>query len=368
MSDHVIDPFSHFRSVRSDAQARRTAIMQRVRGTYFRHPKHEEVSEHIDDLIGLMIEVRERQDDPDSAREHEARGIAIIAEPRAGKSTLLRRVFREHPAFPAYGRPNCALVTVTPQGACTLDRFALDTLRKLGMPISEVPRQEIRLAHMIRNQLKLMGVKILHIDEAHHITQPANAVQIKRIINTFKCLMIDDEWPVSLIFSGIPELTAALQKDTQVGERLKFVSLDGLTIDGDAQRMGSIVRRLAQVAELEITPEHIAGITPRLIHAGGYQLGRSIEYVQDAIECCLKRLDRTTSGTVTPSPLLVPEDFARAFARSRGVQADDNPFVVGDWEATDPFRALGTSSTFADDDRGPSSRATAKFKASRKGC
>ncbi|MCJ2094387.1 ATP-binding protein [Methylobacterium sp. J-072] len=367
MSDTLIDPFTHFRSVRSEAQRRRTAIMQRVRGTYFRHPKHEEVTEHIDDLIGLMIEVRERADDPDITLEHEARGIAVIAEPRAGKSTLLKRVFREHPAFPGYGRPDCPLVTVKPHGACTLDRFALDTLRKLGMPITELPRQEVRLAHMVRNQLKLMGVKFLHIDEAHHITQPANAVQIKRIINTLKCLMIDDEWPVALIFSGIPELTAALHKDTQVGERLKFVSLDSLTMAEDGPRMKSIIRRLASVADLEVAPEHIVWIAPRLIHAGGYQLGRSIEYVQDAIECCLKRLDRVKPEDAQPLCTLIPEDFARAFARSRGVHAGDNPFVADDWEATDPFRALDIGKTIADDDEPSLDRSAAKSTKSKRG-
>lgn len=366
MSETPIDPFTHFRSVQSESQRRRTAIMQRVRGTYFRHPKHEEVTEHIDDLIALMIEVRERRDDPGSALEHEARGIAVIAEPRAGKSTLLKRVFREHLAFPGYGRPDCPIVTVKPEGACTLDRFALDTLRKLGMPITELPRQEIRLAHMIRNQLKLMGTRFLHIDEAHHITQPANALQIKRIINTFKCLMIDDEWPISLIFSGIPELTAALQKDTQVGERLRFVSLDSLTIAGDEQRMASIIRRLASVADLTVAPEHVAGITPRLIHAGGYQLGRSIEYVQDAIECCLKRLDRVKPEAAQPLRTLIPEDFARAFARSRGVHAEDNPFVADDWEITDPFRALDIGKPIADVDEPPPVRPTGKTKSKKR--
>ncbi len=163
-----------------------------MRGTYFRHPKHKEVAEHIEDLIEHLLE---HTDPRVECGSEEASGIAVIGESGAGKSTMLRRVFLEHPAFPGYGviGSRCPLVTVKPEGACTLDRFAIDTLRKLGMPVQDVPRQEQRLAHMVRGQMRLMGAKILHIDEGHHITQPANSIQIKKILNTFKCLMIDDE-------------------------------------------------------------------------------------------------------------------------------------------------------------------------------
>ncbi|ACB26714.1 TniB family NTP-binding protein [Methylobacterium radiotolerans] len=361
MSDMQDDPRDHFRKIFSAQDLQRIEVMQRVRGTYFRHPMHDCVVEYVDDLLALMIEQRDRDADPGS---HEHRGIAVIGEPRAGKTTMLRRVFKGHPAFPGYGEKGsrCPLVTVIPQGACTLKRFTIDALRELGMPVQQIPRDEDQVAHMVRDHMCLMGVKVMHIDEAHHITQPANATQIKKIINVFKCLMIDEEWPVSLIFSGIPELIGALQKDQQLCDRFKFVRLAGLTTATDAKSIRQTIRQLAGVAELAISTEHTEALAPRLIHAGCYQLGRSIEYVQDAIEVRLKRNARLPADAASALRALIPDDFAQAYARSRGVEAADNPFIAVDWEATDPFQTLDGSEDRHVSDLPKPKRATSRKK------
>lgn len=339
MIDPTRNPLDHFRKVASAEQLQRIEVMQRVRGAYFRHPMHDTVAGRIDDLLHLMIEQR----DPRlKAGSHEARGLAVIGDPRAGKSTMLRRIFQEHPAFPGYGQTGsgCPLVSVIPQGACTLTRFTIDTLRKLGMPVRDVPSQEHRLAHMVRDHMRLMGVKVLHIDEAHHVTETANATQIKKIINVFKCLMIDDEWPITLIFSGIPEIIGALHRDQQLRARIKFVRLAKLTLATDTRKIRGIIRQLTELAGLAIEADHAEALAPRLIHASGYQLGRAIEFVQDAIEVRLKRNARPLEADPTVSKALIPDDFATAYARSTGVEEDDNPFIADDWQMIDPLRAL----------------------------
>lgn len=339
MLEPPVDPIAHFRSIRTQTQQERTNIMERVRGTYFHHPMHEEALEFIDDLIGLIVEERNPKAGNHAALAHELQGFAVIGEPRAGKSTLLRRIFQKHPAFPGYGivGSGCPLITIIPEGACTLPRFAIDALRKLGMPAQTVPRDEKQLAHLVRDHMRLMGVKILHIDEAHHITQPANETQMKKIINTFKCLMIDSEWPVALIFSGIPELTQALQLTDQLSGRFSFMRLRNLTIAGDSRKVQGIICNLASLANLEMTDAHQAAVAARLIHASKYQLGRSIVYVQDAIENALKRRERREEGDANPVRL-TPEDFARAYARKTAAEAADNPFIADDWESI-RFRA-----------------------------
>jgi len=361
MRDAIASPLDHFHSVATGDQRERIEVMQRVRGAYFRHPKHEEVAEHVDELLEHLLEHTDARVECGS---EEASGIAVIGESGAGKSTMLRRIFLEHPAFPRYGviGSRCPLVTVKPEGACTLDRFAIDTLRKLGMPVQAVPRQEQRLAHMVRGQLRLMGVKVLHIDEAHHITQPANSIQIKKILNTFKCLMIDDEWPIGLILSGIPELRQVLEGERQVARRLAFVPLAGLTIASDARKVGKIVQQLAGLAKLGISAVHADALAPRIIHAGGYQLGCAIERIHEAIRLRLKRnLRRLSTDTPSPDPLIL-DDFATAYARKTGVEAEDNPFLAHDWEATDPFRVLNGPQPIDDEDDRPSNRSAKKRK------
>jgi type II secretory pathway predicted ATPase ExeA len=359
MRDDIADPLDHFRSVAPEEQRQRIEVMQRVRGAYFRHPKHDEVAEHVDELLEHLLE---HTDSRVKCGSEEASGIAIIGASGAGKSTMLRRIFLEHPAFPRYGviGSRCPIVTVKPEGACTLDRFAIDTLRKLGMPVQDVPRQEQRMAHMVRDQLRLMGAKVLHIDEAHHITQPANSIQIKKILNTFKCLMIDDEWPIGLILSGIPELRQVLEGERQVARRLAFVPLAGLTVASDARKVGKIVQQLAGLAKLGFSTVQTDVLAPRIIHAGGYQLGCAIERIHEAIRVRLKRnLSRLSTDTPSPDPLTL-DDFATAYARKTGVEAQDNPFLAHDWEATDPFRVLNGPQRTDDKGDRPSPRSTKK--------
>ena len=76
--------------------------------------------------------------------------------------------------------------------------------------------------------------------------------------------------------------------------------LPNLTIVGDSRKIQGIIRNLSSVAGLEMTEAHQAAIAARLIHASKYQLGRSIVYVQDAIENALKRRERRDEGDAEP--------------------------------------------------------------------
>ena len=332
-------PFDILRSSRSDEQRRRGTIMQKVRDEYFRPPKHEETLEYIDDIIDRIVEQR-GPEPSDTENAHELTGLAVIGEPRAGKSTMLKRIFREHSAFPGYGiaGSGCPLVTVVPEGPCTLNRFTIDALRQLGMPATAIPRDEDRIHHLVRDHARLMGVKIIHIDEAHHVTQPANVDQIKKILNTFKCLMINSEWPIALIFSGVPEISHALKLTKQLSGRFSFVHLERITISGDARKVQGVIRRLADCAGLAISNPYRNALAPRLIHAGDYQMGAAIEYAQDAVENALKRIAR--SPTNDALAVLLPEDFARAYARRTAAIAEENPFVADAWEDIRPLAPL----------------------------
>ncbi len=166
--------------------------------------------------------------------------------------------------------------------------------------------------------------------------------------------------PIGLILSGIPELRQVLQEERQVARRLAFVPLAGLTIATDARKVGKIVQQLAVVARLEISAVHTDELAPRIIHAGGYQLGCAIERIHEAIRIRLKRnLRRLSTDTPWPEPLTL-DDFATAYARKTGVEAEDNPFLAHDWEATDPFRVLNGPQGTDDGDDHPPKRLTKK--------
>ncbi|MCB4803708.1 hypothetical protein QO001_003901 [Methylobacterium brachiatum] len=311
------------------------ATMERVKATYFATPTHGAVEKQLNVVLQQLLERRDPALPVGPDNVVEARGFVLSGQARAGKSRALSEVFRGHPSLPGYGdaRADCPLVTVVPQGACTLGRFGQDVFEQLGLPIVNVPtgkNYELKLAHMIRNRLKIRGIKILHVDEAHHVTEPANKTEIKKIINMFKYLMIYLDWPVAVILSGIPELVSAIRNDPQLSGRMAFTAATGLVPKTDYRRIEHVVGELASVAELSIASGELAAVVPRLIHAGNRQLGRSIEITYDAIRSALT--ERQTALSL--------HTFARAYVQSRGVAPEHNPFVARDWRLTDPLLVL----------------------------
>jgi hypothetical protein len=331
----IPDPLGTIRAGLDEASLDVVATMERVKETYFETPLDATIAEELKKVLQQLVERPDTSAPASPNNVGEARGFVVSGQARAGKSRALREVFRNHPCLPGYGNreADCPLVTVIPQGACTLPRFAQDVFEQLGLPIVNVPsgkNYEVKLAHMIRDRLKVRGVKLLHVDEAHHVTEPANKTEIKKVVNMFKYLMIHQDWPVAVILSGIPVLVSALGRDPQITGRVAFKQTSNLVPKKDAKRVGHVVAELANVAGLAVAPDDLATITPRLIHAGNRQLGRSIEITYDAIRLALTRREKALS----------PKLFALAYSAARGVAPDHNPFVARDWQRTDPLLVL----------------------------
>lgn len=331
------DPIATIKAGLSPAHVDITRIMKKVKATYFEPPIHGEILQSFNQLLQGIVESHELSGSDDDDQE-ELRGLIVSGQPRAGKSRILKQIFGSHPSLPGYGKKgaSCPIHTVVPRGSCTIKRFGADTLARTGLTVVQMPSgqdYEITLAHMIRDRLRMRGIKILHIEEAQHITQAANAHEIVRVINMFKCLMIDKDWPIALVMSGIPDLVDALQAEDQITGRLDVVDVPSLQIADDGPNLQGILRELATVAGLKVGQGQAKLIVPRLIHAGNYQLGRSIEIVYAAIRLALGRRE----------PDLTLDAFARTYRRTRAVAPERNPFLARDWVKTDPLMLRASS-------------------------
>ncbi|WP_289016266.1 TniB family NTP-binding protein [uncultured Methylobacterium sp.] len=329
------DPLATIRNGLETADLEIVDAMERVKAVYFETPTHKVLQQQLTVVLRQLLVRRNPKLPASPTNVIEARGFVLSGQARAGKSRVLEEVFRTHPSLPGYGdrKADCPLVTVIPQGDCTLPRFGQDVFEQLGLPIVNIPtgkNYDLKLAHMIRKRLKIRGVKVLHVDEAHHITEPANKREIKKVVNVFKYLMIHRDWPVAVILSGIPALVAAVSRDPQLSGRMAFTPTATLLPLKDVRRIQHVVGELSSAAGLKVEAEELAAVAPRLIHAGNRQLGRCIEITYDAIQFALEgREAKLTSQT-----------FARAYLRSRGVAPEHNPFLARDWRLTDPLLVL----------------------------
>jgi hypothetical protein len=246
----------------------------------------------------------------------------------------------KHEALVGYGSlgTRCPLVTVRAPSPCTSKQLGRATLRQLGYPIErELP--EHRIWEEVRARLKSTAIQIVHVDEMQHVTQVANAIEAQRVVNTLKALMVDPDWPVSLLLSGVPTLKSFLESDAQIFRRTRFVEFSPLKIPDDSPEITAMAETLVEKAGLRLVLSDSTDFGSRLLHAVQLQFGAAVDLVLDTIYGALTRLRAT-------SPLQVAEmnadDFAIAWRLRTGCAEDANPFLARAWHEIDSGKAFAT--------------------------
>lgn len=270
----------------------------------------------------------------------EANALVVTGKAGAGKSSLLARMFRNHPAFKDYGVPRsgCSAVTIGTPSPCNPKALGLEILRVLDYPMSAQRSQPYIFAR-VRERLETLGILVLHFDEVHNILENANEREIHDIRTMFKTFMVSTSWPVALILSGLPEIVPFFEglmeldddgrrhADTkrEVRRRGQFVHLRSLSLPNDVAMVAAATRDIASVAGMEVVDGAEHRIVPRLIHAADYELGTTMELAQKAIG----------EGLETGQRYLGVEQFRAAYRRHTGCADSLNPFVATDWMNVD---------------------------------
>ena len=99
---------------------------------------------------------------------------------------------------------------------------------------------------------------ILHLDELQHAPQSLNAVEQQKLRNALKAMLVDLEHPIGLVISGMPEIEPFIHPDRQVARRGYWLGFERLAMPGDIKAVSSTVRKMAEVAALDVAPRHRA--------------------------------------------------------------------------------------------------------------
>jgi hypothetical protein len=271
-----------------------------------------------------------------SGEPFEARGMMVTAPSRTGKSHELNhmiKVFHDAEQALPDGRP-AYVVQVLLSGRITWKDLGLKILAALDYAAERVGTQS-EIWRIVRDQAKKLGVIGIHFDEVQHVfsKKKESATDLK-ILDSFKTLMKDPEWPLILILSGVPELKAIVDRYEQLSYLLDPISFPKISMKVDKDELIELCYCLSDAAELDFEPLATDDFLARLVHAGAYRWGLVIELVVTVLSNAVLHGKRD----------LDVSQFQMAYHQKHGVHLNRPPFSMDDYlDSIDPEKVLEES-------------------------
>ena len=300
-----------------------------LKGRLFQTPTYREFQQEFDFLLA------QRRASAEDGRQPEARGLLVVAPSGAGKTTLIRNAFRQHPSglrMLTDDDERADVVSMAVPSPATPKGVGLSMLEALRYPLRRDRSAHI-IWQLVKAQFAQRQVLFLHLDEAQDFSRHNNRADQQAVISTLKSLMQSPQWPVGLILSGMPELLDLVNMDPQLARRLKPIAHRSLSVSVDGPMLLSALRQYASVAGITVDDELAqTRFIKRLIHAADHCFGILVELICEAIgEALLANADS-----------LSVRSFATCFGKRAGVPDGLNPFIAEDFRALDVRRLLQT--------------------------
>lgn len=319
--------------------AKRTA---EIMAKPIRSARHQILGEHLDRLVGNVASAHHGT----VMRE---RALFVIGESGAGKSFALELQFKENEAFQPHpdsrGRLVNPLMTLELRSSVLRKNLAIALIQMLnpGLPIgSRITEDELFI--LLKAQLREHGVLYLHLDEAQHLLRGKDVLAVQNLLKS----LLDADWPLNIILSGVEKLSKLLKDDNQLANRSHVMRFDPLRFPVDAGRVRQWLTSVVEadcglIAEPELLKKEDALLegetmadnlfsdefVHRLIVAGQGAFGTIILLARNA---CLLAIEngRTAVGI---------RHFRRAYENKHGCLPQDNVFTAKAFDTIDPANA-----------------------------
>lgn len=333
--DTDFDPTRPIRDTQSEAARRRSRLMEGVQSIYARTRRDAQLRDAFDELLENLAERKDSNNPHSAANRLEGELLVVLGASGAGKSTCIERLILGHPltAGNPINHPGSKIISITAPDQANKVELGREALRGLGYPLQRKQIDGPEIWRMVRDRVRSLQILVLHFDEMQHVVQTVNHVEMQKIRNALKGLMVDRVHPIGIMISGTPDVQALIDADEQVERRGCFIEFGPLSVAADGRMIGNFVKLLAERAELEIDKPEIDRLVPRLIHAGRRQLGNVAKQIHRAIRCALRQEARQLSI----------EHFATAYALRTGNLAPFNPYLADRWKDIDTSKVLVTS-------------------------
>lgn len=256
----------------------------------------------------------------------EARGLLVTGPSRIGKSTEIRKLLKEvndGGTLMPDGRP-ARIASVVLKGLLSWKDLGVHTLREgLGYPAEgRLTQREVwdRVVIQAREQ----GVVGIHYDESQHIFPKKTGEARAMILDSFKSLLKQPEWPLMLILSGVDSLVHHITSEEQLAYLMWPVSFSEIAMhrEADVQELHNLCHAYAGKAEIDFSQLASLDFYQRLACACANRWGLAIELLIDAF---LIVIDAEESEATS-------EHFCKAFTQRTGLRPGYSPFAIDEYD------------------------------------
>lgn len=221
--------------------AKNARIMEGLRARHVEAPRDAEFASHLERLL--------RRDEAGSltaeavrfAATDETRGVLVIDGSGGGKTTVVAHLLANHPALKAGEHGHAAWLGLSVPSPAPFKSMGLEILRQSGYPNVSARREAWSVWEQVRARLKMLGVSILWIDEAHDLFCKDSAM----LLRAMKALMQGDE-AVIVILSGTERLNEVIRSDPQVQRRFSTMRLHPVSAATDGEDFCDLSRPIAR--------------------------------------------------------------------------------------------------------------------------
>jgi hypothetical protein len=301
---------NHKFAVQDAVKSLRDIYVESERDTVFR--------EQLDRLIEFSPVPDEAGRPAVFTRTGETRGIILIDGAGGGKTSLIDKALRKHPALKIGSSASLPWIGVSVPSPATLKSLGCAILSQSGYPEVSDRKPVWDIWNLVRNRLKALGTVVLWIDEAHDLFHSDARHEVNKMLRMLKSLMQGDG-AVIVVLSGIETLWDIASFDDQVRRRYAKLELPQVTLASHGDNLRSIIEGYCD--RVGMRSQVTEDLLLRLIYASRGRFGRCIEYTVHAIEVALSRGHQA----------LTRDHFAEAWAMQEGCAPGKNVFLALKW-------------------------------------